>query len=196
MADLRVEQKKGPGIWPWILGLVLLGLVLWFIFGGDDDAEITDDIGATAPAAVTTESDMEPSGYASRPAAVVEFTEFAEQAAPDNDEASQHEYAATGIRLLTDALAGVLAGTASPELADLRKKAEAVTSSPYGSDRHAEMVRSAFLSAVEVFKSLPDAEPASGIEEAAEAIRAGVPLLEQQVQIQEFFERAADALQT
>ncbi len=40
MADINVEQKKGRGILPWILGLLLLGLLLWGLskmMGRDDE---------------------------------------------------------------------------------------------------------------------------------------------------------------
>ena len=42
MADINVERKS-PGIWPWILGLVALALLIWALaalLGGDDEAEL------------------------------------------------------------------------------------------------------------------------------------------------------------
>ena len=41
MADIDIEKKKGGmGILPWILGLLLLGLILWGLTRcGDDDAD-------------------------------------------------------------------------------------------------------------------------------------------------------------
>ncbi len=38
MADINVE-RKGPSIWPWIIGLIVLALVIWALaemFGRDD----------------------------------------------------------------------------------------------------------------------------------------------------------------
>ncbi len=43
MADLNVERKS-PGVWPWVLGLLVLALVIWGLvemFGGDDEAAQT-----------------------------------------------------------------------------------------------------------------------------------------------------------
>lgn len=40
MADINVE-RKGPSIWPWIVGLIVLALLIWALvemFGRDDDA--------------------------------------------------------------------------------------------------------------------------------------------------------------
>ena len=38
MADINVE-RKGPSIWPWIVGLIVLALLAWLLMGvlGDDD---------------------------------------------------------------------------------------------------------------------------------------------------------------
>jgi hypothetical protein len=29
MADIDIQKKEGPGIWPWILGIAVLALVVW-----------------------------------------------------------------------------------------------------------------------------------------------------------------------
>ncbi|HEV2148691.1 MAG TPA: hypothetical protein VGR37_14905 [Longimicrobiaceae bacterium] len=54
MADINV-QRRGPGIWPWILGLILLALVVWVLAEvlGDDDpviAERVEPVGMERPA--------------------------------------------------------------------------------------------------------------------------------------------------
>lgn len=43
MADLNVE-RKGPSIWPWIIGLIVLALLIWALVElfEDDDAVVTD----------------------------------------------------------------------------------------------------------------------------------------------------------
>lgn len=54
MADIRIEEKKGTPIWPWLLGLLLLALVGWGLyeaFDTDDDmvaenTEMIDDADA------------------------------------------------------------------------------------------------------------------------------------------------------
>lgn len=33
MAEIRVERKEGRGIWPWVVGVVVLLVVLWLLFG-------------------------------------------------------------------------------------------------------------------------------------------------------------------
>ena len=43
MADIKVERKRGPGVWPWIIGLIILLLLLWWLFAGRDNT-VTDEI--------------------------------------------------------------------------------------------------------------------------------------------------------
>lgn len=62
MADIDIEKKKkGMGILPWILGLLLLGLILWGLTQcGDDEVEQTE-------AVVTTTGDTSDTAMAAMP---------------------------------------------------------------------------------------------------------------------------------
>ena len=40
MAEIDV-QKKSSNIWPWILGLVVLGIVIWMLVGGSDSTDMS-----------------------------------------------------------------------------------------------------------------------------------------------------------
>lgn len=66
MADIDIEkkEKKGMGILPWILGLLLLGLVLWGLTqcgdGGEEEAVVVPaDTATTDPAAVAAPMPMD-----------------------------------------------------------------------------------------------------------------------------------------
>ena len=52
MADINVERKQGPGIWPWIIGVIILALILWWLFarGRNDRAEPTPAVDTTVVA--------------------------------------------------------------------------------------------------------------------------------------------------
>lgn len=57
VADIDIERKKGGGIWPWILGLLLLGLLAWGLSrcsgdDADDSAAVPVTDTAVAPSAV------------------------------------------------------------------------------------------------------------------------------------------------
>lgn len=44
MADIKVE-RKGPSVWPWILGLLVAALLIWLLVElfGDREAEAVSD---------------------------------------------------------------------------------------------------------------------------------------------------------
>ncbi|HET9983028.1 MAG TPA: hypothetical protein VFQ38_05565 [Longimicrobiales bacterium] len=52
MADIHLDRRRGAGIWPWIIGLVVLGLLIWAI------AELVDTGKDRAAAAVTNGADV------------------------------------------------------------------------------------------------------------------------------------------
>lgn len=51
MAEVDV-QRRGPSIWPWIVGLLALVLVIWLaveLLGDDDDDDVVVEQTALAP---------------------------------------------------------------------------------------------------------------------------------------------------
>jgi hypothetical protein len=51
MADIKVE-RKGPKIWPWIIGLIVLALLVWALmelFGRKDPGAVEGQPAAAAP---------------------------------------------------------------------------------------------------------------------------------------------------
>lgn len=57
MADIPIERKDNRSIWPWIIGIIVLLLILWFLFGrhrNDNTAATTGaDTVMTTPAPAT-----------------------------------------------------------------------------------------------------------------------------------------------
>jgi hypothetical protein len=59
VADINVE-RKGPSIWPWIVGLIVLALLIWALvemFGRDDTPTTVvpaDTVGAYQPGMTDT----------------------------------------------------------------------------------------------------------------------------------------------
>ena len=58
MAEINVE-RKGPSVWPWIVGLLVVALLIWLLvemFGNDDEPVVADEptvgflVAPTAPA--------------------------------------------------------------------------------------------------------------------------------------------------
>lgn len=45
MAEIKVE-RKGRSVWPWIVGLVVLAVLVWFLIGsleGDDVKQVQEE---------------------------------------------------------------------------------------------------------------------------------------------------------
>lgn len=44
MADIKIE-RKGPNVWPWIIGLVVLALLVWALMEllGSDEPEVVGE---------------------------------------------------------------------------------------------------------------------------------------------------------
>lgn len=53
MAEIGVERRRRPGMWPWIAGLIVLGLLIWgltSLLDGDEGVVVEESVPA-APAA-------------------------------------------------------------------------------------------------------------------------------------------------
>lgn len=53
MANIEIQRKQGPGMWPWLIGALALVLVIWAVF------EFTGDRTGTGTAAPAAEEAVE-----------------------------------------------------------------------------------------------------------------------------------------
>lgn len=203
MAEIPIERKERSSL-PWVLlGVAVLALLLWFLFGRDrGDVTVAD--GAVAGDVVETPVAAAPMGL---PQEVESFVQYA-QAAQDRPAADiSHDYTADGIRQLAAALGAVatrdtVGGAAlQPRVDALREQADALGADPQATD-HASITRAAFTEAASIMGAMQeqrfpnlDAE-VGAVREAAEGVRGEAPLVEQTAQVQTFFDRAATALQS
>jgi hypothetical protein len=216
MADINVE-RKGPSIWPWIIGLIVLALLIWALaemLGDDDDADtaplVTDTTALiaepTAPAAGTPA----PGAVAAAvPPAVEEYMSTCVQGASPTDMGLQHQYTADCIQRLSGSIDAVINrpevinANVQQRLDNFRQQAERLRASDPQATTHSNLVRQTFVSAADLLNTVQDERYASatdldtratGVRQAAEAVQATTPLLNQRDAVQRFFQEAGETL--
>lgn len=205
MANIDIQRKRSQAWW-WVLGLILLALLIWWLAarggrgelaGGDVGRDVGLGVGAVAgtPGAPVSGVAVDIDPFLAHVRSEGDFTEMGRA----------HNYTATGIRLLADALDQLARadaagkGTVTTNLQRLRQSAEALQRDPT-SPRHAEMTRQAFTAAADVMSDVQQtrfpalANQVSEVREAATAVSPDRPLLEQREAVRTFFDRAANTL--
>jgi hypothetical protein len=214
VADINVE-RKGPSIWPWIIGLIVLALLIWALaemLGGRDDATrtaVTDDtVARTTEVAPATRDPGMTGAAAGVPAAVQQFEQWVDRRDPQTDMGLQHEYTRNGLRQLADALESLAQRhgerpAVQQSIQTMRQQADRLQQSDAASTQHANMTRDAFTSAADAVGTLQREHHAqlagadnqvNQVRQAAQAIDTGTPLLQQHERVQTFFDRARDAV--
>jgi len=195
MAEINIERKT-TNVWTWLIPVLLAAAALWWFFGRGTggtfaSGETADSAGAYNQTPMTS-SDSAKAGASG-------FAAFVSEKSAVRDEMQQHTFTAGGIRRLAAALDGMQPGEGtSTKLAEMRDQANALENSASGSDQHADMTRTAFLAAADVFSGLPadrlGTDAVSEVRAKAEAMKSAPTLLAQKDQIDAFFAAASRAL--
>lgn len=211
MADINVERKE-RGIWPWLLGLLVLAFVIWLVMSMMRDDGTTRDSSPAfeepAAAPVAPAPAPEP---AAAPAPVTSFLDDCTSPSADSGPDAQNEFTARCLEHFADALSALAdrdrisneeitrqMGVLREEIATLRRGDPAATSLT-------ESTRRAFLVAAALMESVRNAAYADAanlesevaeVLRVAEGVRRDVPMLEQRDAVQEFFREAGDAIRT
>lgn len=209
MANIDI-QRKGPTIWPWLIGLLAVVVVVWIWAAAADDTDDTDQPIAVAPppgAAPAGTTGTTPGttgatpGTADAPGgAISDYLEFAGAPglpAGTPEMGKDHEYTAEGIRKLGAALQDLVErrpGVESQQRLDrFRESAQKIQQDPTSAG-HADRVREVFTTAADVVASV-EAGAGDTLRQAATAIDGSTPLLEQREQVRTFFRQSAEAIQ-
>ena len=207
MAEIHIERKERT-TWPWIvLGLILLSLLAWWLLSqrGDRDGfavlqdttgQVIDTVGGTA-AGVRDDA----------PEDVAAFVRWTDESRARQEEDTSHAHTADGIRQLAAAIESLAdRDTAGMEM--VRQRADSIRGladaleRDWESPNHAQHARQAFLEASELMDQLRtqrypnSANDVAMARQAAQNVQPAQPLLAQRQQVQQFFDRAATALQT
>lgn len=210
MARRQIDVNE-RGMWRYVIaGLLAFGLIA-LIFSQPErrpaDAVAIDSaagtvIDSSATAAATARS----RNAAAR--AVNDYLTFVERNRSRDVQDSTHAYTASGIRLVTDALAALAArdtvgaGSIRSQVVWLRARADTLYRDWRSRDQaeHARHARDAFLAVAALVQSLDErhfagiADEAIQVTDAARAVQPDISLLEQRAAVQQFFDRAADAV--
>lgn len=191
MAELDVEKKKNP-IWPWIIiGLIILGLIIYFLVlqdtNGDSD---TDD------PAETEQVSREPLQNTTVAAFVSFIQEDTAQMGID------HEFTNEALLRLTNAtkaMADEVNVDVERDLTVVRDNAKEITQEPFETT-HANKIRNSTDKLSDALRTIQQAEfpdlgnKANNLRNASESIDPEVLTLEQREKVKAYFDQAADLL--
>jgi hypothetical protein len=210
MADINVERKSGVPIWMWILGLLLLGLLIWGIMSmmGRDDRRAATPADTVAPAATET---APAAGAAALPAAAQNFMRecHLDEGTRTEGMGLEHEYTVNCFEQLANSIEGVAQqrGTdpnVNQHVQTMRDRARQIRESPETSTQHANWTREAALAGASAIESMHQAWHAGDaqvqgsvtqVRQSAEQIRGGELQLDQKSELRSYFRNAGDALQ-
>ena len=206
MAEINIERKERT-TWPWLLlGLLLVALLAWWLLSRNDDgdfATVQDTTGAVIDTADATSAGIREGA----PGALSDFVAWTNENRARQEADTTHAFTAEGIRHLADAIAEIVDRDTTGAMM-LRQRADTIRGLAdalqrnWQSTNHAEYARRAFMEATMALESLRDqrypnaATQVAQVRQAAEGVQANQTLLPQRQQVQQFFDRAAEALQT
>lgn len=211
MAEIRIEKKKP--VWPWILlGLIILGIILYFVFAGNDNESSDMEENNT--------EQMQDTTYSSTRTGEGTTTTMAgrtnQSTTSNGDKVStylahignqdrmgvDHEYTNNALVHLIEAVdskAKDLNVDINQDLQEIREDAQQITQNPQATN-HANKIKDAGTKIASVLEKLQKEkfpELSNDVEEvktAANKINASVSTLEQKNNINSFFNEAADVL--
>lgn len=217
MAQIRIEEDKSTNFLPWILGLLLLGVIAWagfaFLDNEDNDAALLDAEETNAPLAeMATEITGQPDGTYTNGKDDVEMGDyddknlvlFMDYTTDMKGEMSlDHEFSHNALTYLADAVED-LADAYDVEITDntnrAKRLADEITKDPYATD-HADKIRMAAINITETLESINNkvngnaAMPLSNLRKEAQAINGKHLTLNQKEDVRSFFGAARKVLE-
>lgn len=214
MAEIRVEDKKqrsGGSPWGWIIGLIVVGLAVWFVVEAFDNDVETEELTEVDD----TEMIEQEEGYAETNAMdndanalymdVEEYGTFVSDEAYMENNAEQ--YVHDGLTRLVRAISAIhTAGEFQAANFDNDKQtilntANSITTADLGNE--SAQVRDAFMKSAEMLQTLQQSDDQfidfdneiDGVMSAAQSITPDVPLNEQMESISEFFESSQEVIE-
>ncbi|PPK86268.1 hypothetical protein CLV84_3191 [Neolewinella xylanilytica] len=217
MAQIRIEEKPtgGSSIWPWIIGLLLLGLVVWGVAEAFDDSEevyteeVVEDNDGVAGVATGIDENNNYNDYdeveGSLPAVA---TYMNTTASMDGEMGLDHEFSHRALTELADATKaiaeekGLMSEASVMDKSDrIDRLANEIMEDPMAGD-HADKIKMASMLIVEMMEDI-DTQSNSGsnsadidaLRQEAQAMTAETLTLNQKEDVRSFFSQARTVLQ-
>lgn len=212
MAEIKIEKKKP--VWPWILlGLIILGVILYFLLADnnrDDMDDMDDDIervdttyqttqtGDRGAATWPDEANRTPSATANNQS----VDTYLSHVGNTSRMGVEHEYTNNALLHLINAVdykAQEQNVNIQTDLTEIRNDARAITQNPQATN-HANNIRNAATKLTNAMEKIQKekfpnlSQDITDVRNAAQDIDTSVPTLEQRDKINSFFNEAADVL--
>lgn len=210
MAEIKVEKKKP--IWPWILlGLIILGIILYFLFANGNDADDVDDMNrdqvtdTTYQTTQATDRDTATWNNNQGDTATVNsqsVDRYISHVGDTQRMGIEHEYTNNALTHLVNAVeykAQEQNVNIDADLQEIRRDAQVITQNPQATD-HANSIKSAGTKIADALgkiqqEKFPDlSQDVEEVRTAVQGIDTSTLTLEQKDQINGFFNEAADVL--
>ncbi|WP_420460657.1 hypothetical protein [Neolewinella sp.] len=214
MAEIRIEEKKTTGsIWPWIIGLLLLGLIIWGVSEAFDESdevvteEVMENDEGVAPVAQGVDennnyNDYEVnSDYASAKEAYLATT-----ANMEGEMGLDHDFSHQALTELANAASALAVSAGVDDAANtdgkaqrVKRLAEEITRDPMAGD-HADKIKMASMLIVEMLEDVSQAknnqasDAISKLRQEAQAMTAETLTLNQKENVRSFFSQARTVL--
>lgn len=211
MAEIKIEKKKP--VWPWILlGLIILGIILYFLLANDnekvDDMDDTDTEQVGDTTFQTTQTGNRNTATFNRADTISDVSSqsvprFVAHVEDKSRMGTDHEYSSRALTHLINAVeykAQEQNVNLNADLVDIRKEAQEITTNPQATD-HANKIKSAGTKIAQAIEKIqkekfPNLEQdVEEVKTAAQGIDTKVQTLQQKEQINSFYAEAADVLQ-
>ena len=208
MAEIRIEENKSPSILPWIIGLLLLGLVIWGVaeaFDDDDDMdevtteEVIDEDDYVAPTTADVGNDIDYRGP------ITSFMDYT--ADMEGEMGLGHEFSHRAMTLLATATSALAeakdvedATDADSKSARVERMANEIMEDPMAGT-HADKIRMSAMLITEVLEDVNAraynsnaSSQLSNLRQEAQAITAETLTLNQKEDVRSFFNQARQVL--
>lgn len=203
MAEIKVEKKKP--VWPWILaGLILLAILYFLVFAGDDENDMeetnTEQVQDTTYQENNTWQDQRNDTLSSTSNQGV--SAYLSHVGDKSRMGIDHEYTNNALIHLMNAVqskADELNINIDADMQQVRQEAQEITQNPQATN-HANKIKSAGEKLTDVMKKLQEerfpnlSQDVEEVRTAVQNIEPSTLTLEQKDQINMFFNEAADVL--